>query len=177
MFFKETYPASISGMLLREELRNHLYMEAMLKYESLVEAADKQNIIAYNLVNFKLDELEYTWTVDLDVGVMTMTVFNRGCNIPLIMMSENMPWKGDIHHKHMGEFVNHHLESCAENRRQQGAEFVLRTLNKISIKWMTKQIEDIRRTNTDAAAAAYVNGSTVAAAETYVKGSAVGNEN
>lgn len=158
MFYKEDYTFELGTFAVSQNIISHLKQEAMSQFDRLnvgnqfIVLCNSKGISADDQLNFKLKNLSYMWAINLELGIETLAVYLDSLDTPVVVVDQPLAWKDEPHHKHMAEFVNHHLGKSAENRRRHGAEFILRELNKISIKFLEDEIRVIQNAATDESA-------------------------
>lgn len=144
MFYKEDYSFELGTFAAHSDIIRHIRSAAIEQFDRFSAACNARNIPLDSALVIQMEDLSYMWALNLEIGVETLAIYRKGVDIPIVVVDQKTIWCGEPHHQHMAEFVNHHMGKSAKNRRNHGAEFVLKQLNLISIGQMEDDIRAMK---------------------------------
>lgn len=149
MFYKEDFSFEIGTYAASPHICTHLKQKALEQFDRFNEACKAKEIPVAGMLNYKLQDLSYVWSTNLELGQETLAVYAFDCIVPVIVIDVPLPWKDEAHHKHMAEFVHRNMERYAGMRRHNAAVNVLNQLNNISVSWLEYEAQLIKKCNND----------------------------
>ena len=122
------WPAGIFRDLQRET--NH-------EASRIIDATKARGLPIAGILQFKREDLSFEWTVDLDLGVETVSMYRIGLSVPLLVINKKLPWAGADNHAQMSESSKHHMAQNGPGAVfRLAAESVLETLRDITVRWL-----------------------------------------
>lgn len=147
MFYKEDYGFELALYAMSPKVVDHIRQKMITQIERVIKASKTKGEDAAHVVTFTPVDLSYTWTINLELGVETLAIYHEDLTTPIVIVDKVTPWKDEPHHKHMAEFVNHHLGKSKKVQREHGAEFIIRALDAISLEALENEKAEIRGHN------------------------------
>lgn len=144
-FYKETFGHKILDYTVWPvRVLNDLLRECIHHANTIIARLKEKGIPYEGAFAFTREDLSFEWSVNLDTGVETVTMYRIGIPIPLLVIDRQLPWAGKEDHDDRVEFNKHHMaQNGADNVFRIAAESVLEVIRGITERWLKTDLTQV----------------------------------